>query len=515
MQTNHRLKSPWRLFCAGWACVLAGSLVAHLTQTAGGINVQDVRFSSRDGATLSALLYVPASASTTNKAPGVLAVHGYINSREAQSGFAIEFARRGYVVLALDQTGHGYSDPPAFGNGFGGPAALQYLRSLEMVDRDNIGMEGHSMGGWSVLAAAAEYPDDYRSMVLAGSSTGTPFAADGTPEWPRNVAVVFSLYDEFASLMWGTQRARDAADSAKLQTLFATKQTVATGQLYGDIHDGTARVLYQPPVTHPGDHISHAAIGHALDWFAQTLTGGVPLSSDNQIWFRKELGTALALAGFVMLLMGSFRLLLKLPGFKQLQKAPAPAAWERRTGRWWILAVALTTLPVATFYVFFKWAEAMLPPSAWLQQGITNQVLFWALANGLLGFAVSTIGRGKDARVASFATVGAVPSGLLAMLTIGVGYGAVALADRLFLVDFRFWFVGVKTLSLHQFGLALVYLLPFTLYFLVMLRGLTAVCQSLQTRVCARTWPTPSCSSAALLSFWVCSTPACSASAHY
>jgi prepilin-type processing-associated H-X9-DG protein len=31
--------------------------------------------------------------------------------------------------------------------GFGGPAALKYLRSLPMVDRANIGMEGHSLGG--------------------------------------------------------------------------------------------------------------------------------------------------------------------------------------------------------------------------------------------------------------------------------------------------------------------------------------------------------------------------------
>ena len=115
-------------------------------------------------------------------APGILAVHGYINSRETQDGFAIEFARRGYVVLALDQTGHGYSDPPAFANGFGGPDGLAYLRSLEFVDKNNIGLEGHSMGGWTVLAAATAMPNDYKSMVLEGSSTGKPFAAEGTPE---------------------------------------------------------------------------------------------------------------------------------------------------------------------------------------------------------------------------------------------------------------------------------------------------------------------------------------------
>jgi len=83
--------------------------------------------------------------------PGILAVHGYINSRETQHGFAIEFARRGYVALALDQAGHGYSDPPAFANGCGGPDGLAHLRSLDVVDKNNVGLEGHSMGG-SVLS---------------------------------------------------------------------------------------------------------------------------------------------------------------------------------------------------------------------------------------------------------------------------------------------------------------------------------------------------------------------------
>jgi fermentation-respiration switch protein FrsA (DUF1100 family) len=67
----------------------------------------DVRFIGTGGSPMSALLYVPPGATAAAPAPGILAVHGYINSRETQSGFAIEFARRGYVVLALDQTGHG------------------------------------------------------------------------------------------------------------------------------------------------------------------------------------------------------------------------------------------------------------------------------------------------------------------------------------------------------------------------------------------------------------------------
>jgi len=48
-------------------------------------------------------------------------------------------------------------------------------------------------------------------------------------------------------------------------------------------------------ITHPAEHISHEAIGYSLDWFAKTLQGGTPRSSDDQIWFRKEIGTLVAL----------------------------------------------------------------------------------------------------------------------------------------------------------------------------------------------------------------------------
>src|SRR5438045_4047163 len=210
------MRGRWSLAIVGVILILAGGLLAHFAQTSGGIRIEDVRFKGAKGNTMSALLYIPSNATEKTPAPGVLAVHGYINSRETQDGFAIEFARRGYVVVALDQTGHGYSDPPAFANGFGGPDGLAYLRSLPYVDKDNIGLEGHSMGGWTVLAAAAAMPNDYKSMVLEGSSTGKPFAADGTTTWPKNVALVFAQYEEFSTLMWGVDRAKDVVKSPKL-----------------------------------------------------------------------------------------------------------------------------------------------------------------------------------------------------------------------------------------------------------------------------------------------------------
>ena len=456
------------LAIVGLALILAGGFLAHAIRTSGGTAVSDVRFEGAEGVQMSALLYVPAGATAETPAPGILAVHGYINSREMQDGFAIEFARRGYVVLSIDQTGHGYSDGPAFSNGFGGPDGLRYLRSLPMVNPDQIGLEGHSMGGWTILAAADAMPDAYRSMVLQGSSTGAPFAPEGSPGWPRNLALVFSQYDEFSQIMWETDRALDAADSTKLQAVFGTDKRVVSGQVYGDIEAGTARVLHQPATTHPGNHISSTSIGHAVDWFAETLEGGDDLPASDQIWMWKEIGTGIGLIGFVMLLLGAFDALVRLPFFAVLRASPV-AAIEQRDRRWWRSFAINAAIPATLFYPAFIAAFFLLPASAFLPQAVTTQVTLWALATASVGlllarFSLPSLPQQSTDWLRSIA---------LAAATIAAGYAALLLVDQLFQTDFRFWVVAVKLPGPQHWLPVAIYLIPITLAFMVTLRAIT------------------------------------------
>ena len=466
------MRGRWSLAILGAVLILAGGLLAHFTQTAGGIRIEDVRFKGAKGNTMSALLYIPPNATPQIPAPGILAVHGYINSRETQDGFAIEFARRGYVVLALDQTGHGYSDPPAFANGFGGPDGLAHLRSLEFVDKTNIGLEGHSMGGWTVLAAATAAPNDYKSMVLEGSSTGKPFAAEGTTSWPRNVALVFAQYEEFSTLMWGVDKARDVTQSPKLWALFGTQGPVEPGKVYGDIAQGTARVLYTPAITHPAEHISHEAIGHSLDWFAKTLQGGTPRPVDDQIWFRKEIGTLVALIGFVALLIGAFDALLEAPMYSRLRlpeiadgTMPEHVA---ASGRRWTTAFILSAfIPALTYYPAFALGGTFVKPSALLPQGITNQILVWAVINGLIALALMRFAPKRASRSGIVAQ-----SVVIAIASVAIAYAALWLADLAFKIDFRFWIVALKLMSAKQLLIFLIYLVPFTAFFVIALHVL-------------------------------------------
>jgi pimeloyl-ACP methyl ester carboxylesterase len=461
------MRHSWKLFLIGAALILVGALLAHLTQTSGGIKIHDVRFTGTNATPMSGLLYVPNNATAKTPAPGILAVHGYINSRETQSGFAIEYARRGYVVLALDQTGHGYSGGFAFGNGFGGPDGLRYLRSLDIVDTNNIGMEGHSMGGGSILAAAQAYPNDYKSMVLEGSATRTLFSPPGDAAFPRNVAVVFSKYDEFSQMMWGVASGNQIVDSPKLLGLFGTDTTVVPQRVYGSIEEGTARALYIPATTHPGDHISHEAIGDSIEWFQKTLQGGTPLPRTDQIWLRKEIGTLISLIGFVLLLLGAFEVLLKQPYFAALAEPTVPVSY-RRDLKWWLMFALTALVPVLSFFYFFGLGAKWLPPSSWFPQGITNQVMVWALLNGaitlLLGLVLRRGSKGASSRW--------LPSLVIALATVGIGYVSLLLIDFLFKTDFRFWVVALKLLSLAQFKSFLIYLLPFTLFFIIAFRSL-------------------------------------------
>ena len=464
------MRKRWSLAIAGAVLILAGSLLAYFTQTSGGIRIQDVRFAGAKGNTMSALLYIPPNATAQTPAPGILAVHGYINSRETQDGFAIEFARRGYVVLALDQTGHGYSDAPAFANGFGGPDGLTYLRSLDVVDKANIGLEGHSMGGWTILAAAAAAPNDYKSMVLEGSSTGKPFAAEGTPSWPRNVALVFAQYEEFSTLMWGVEQARDVTQSPKLWALFGTQAAIEPGKVYGDIASGTARVLYTPAMTHPAEHISHEAIGYSLDWFAKTLQGGTPRPASDQIWFRKEVGTLMALIGFVALVIGVFDGLLEAPMFARLRlpEAALLPEFEAAQGRRWTAAFILSAfIPALTYYPAFALGGTFLAPSKFLPQGITNQILAWVVINALITLALMRLAPRRKNRSGIFGA-----SLLIAVASVAFGYAALWLCDLAFKVDFRFWIVALKLMNAKQFLIFLIYVLPITAFFVIALHVL-------------------------------------------
>lgn len=272
--------------------------------------------------------------------------------------------------------------------------------------------------------------------------------------------------------MWGVERARDVTQSPKLWAMFGTQGPVESGKVYGDIAQGTARVLFTPAITHPAEHISHEAIGYSLDWFAKTLQGGTPRPSDDQIWFRKEIGTLIALIGFVVLLIGAFDGLLEAPLFSHLRlpdiaDGTMPEHVAAKGGRRTTAFLLTALIPALTYYPAFALAGTFVKPSVYLPQGITNQIMVWAIINALITLALMPFAPKRASRAGII-----VPSILIALATVIVGYAALWLADLAFKIDFRFWIVALKLTSARQFLIFLIYLIPFTAFFVIALHVL-------------------------------------------
>lgn len=460
----------WRFFALGWALILAGAWLAHAIQTSGGVKVRDVRYPGEAGVAMSGLLYIPPGATAQRPAPAVLVSHGYINTREMQSPFAIELARRGFVVLAMDMTGHGFSGAAVGEQDFGGPASLRYLRSLPFVDKTQIGLEGHSLGGAPVMAAASAFPDGYRSVVLEGSTPGILGSKGAaTPTFPRNFALVFGRFDEFAEFMWQVPTGAAVPTSPRLAGIFGAEAPLEPGKVYGSIAEGTARVVYTPPVTHPWEHFSKAGVGHAVDWFQKTLSGEAsPRDPMAQIWIWKEVGTLAAFGGCVVLILGTFQLALRTPVFSALAQ-PGEAVQARRGGRWWLFFALTAAVPALTFFPFMKIGQVFFPMRLF-PEWIANQLTVWALLNAAITLVLGLVLRGPKP---AFQTRWLASAGV-AIVSVGMGYLSLVLVDAVFKVDFRFWVLGLKPLDARHALYALAYLPLWTAFFLVAIRALCA-----------------------------------------
>lgn len=466
------------LFVAAIALILVGGAVGWWGHTAGGeITIEETQIETEQG-TIDGYLYIPPEADVDDPAPGVLGIHGYINSKETQAPFAIELARRGHVVLAIDQTGHGYSDPPAFSQAWGGPPALEHLSEHELVDEDRIAIEGHSMGGWASVAAAAAHPDRYESVVLTGSSTGSAGAPEGDETFPRNLGVVYAEYDEFHWLMWETGTAPETPESEKLQLVFGTDERIETGQVYGDFGEGTARALYQPTTTHPGTHHSPTAVAQTVSWIERTVSGDSSLDPTDQIWHWKELGTALALLGgflFVFPVIGTLSRRSALSA--ATRPLPDPVA-DRDRG--WKLSVALTAvIPVVTYYPLMLIGSELLPVTAITPQNETNAIVVWILGNAAIIAALLGIWHLRSDR--TFAATrdryglalgdGAVTLGYSMAIAAAAALSVFVLlfaSDAIFGIDFRAWLLALKLPNSLHLRIGLGYLPAFLAFFLAL-----------------------------------------------
>ena len=290
-----------------------------------------------EGKVVSGILFKPDTATAENPAPAVVFTHGYLNNREMQLQNAIELARRGFVVLAVDREGHGNYENSGSQNALMATSGLydsaKYLYNLDYVDKDKIGISGHSMGGLqdaSVGIVSAGLIQSWSTFIMAGSDVSVGFLK--------------SQDDEFFFAEDGLSREWLSSDTAKeFIGITGSEDDVVNGGIYvngvltevagGEAAPGAFRAIYEVPgIVHYSVDGAEAVINFFYTAFG-TPEGRDYIEESNQTWWVKEMFSFIGMIALFVCIFPLVSLLLTTPFFRSLAAkkkeaavAPAPAA---------------------------------------------------------------------------------------------------------------------------------------------------------------------------------------------
>lgn len=164
-----------------------------------------VRFESFDGLEIPGIMYRPHNASADNPVPALVWVHGGPGgqSRVGYSATIQHLVNHGYAVYAANNRGssgygktffhmddrrHGEEDLRDI------VAAGHYLRSLDWVADDQVGVIGGSYGGYITAAALAFHPEEFEVGINIFGVTNWVRTLESIPPWWESFRE--ALYDE-------------------------------------------------------------------------------------------------------------------------------------------------------------------------------------------------------------------------------------------------------------------------------------------------------------------------------
>ncbi len=381
----------WLVFIISILVVFLSVGIAHGIQTGfGEIDVSlgtiETTYQTMDGKTKQGVvaykLYVPKTASATNRKGAVLLLHGYQNDHETSAAFALELARRNLVVMAIDEFGHGDTSISMINRGYvnrkvtvnygldsendktyveiggpsrykvmmnfsnmsffldkysqdeegnaildssmGGIASYAHLANLPFVDNKKMAVSGHSMGTWASWSVGATYSGTEiapKAIILQAGELFTKDAYDSSAISFPNVLLLTAKWDEFAMFRdYSKQTVNDSVIKNEITSEFLGVG-VGSGKwntTYGDFANGTARRRELIKTNHRLLTHNKKAIATTIEWLDQAIGLDTSIKNTNQVFWTKECLVLFATLASLTSSMALIMLLLKTPFFNSL-----------------------------------------------------------------------------------------------------------------------------------------------------------------------------------------------------
>ena len=477
--------------------MLISMVGASVVQTSGGkVSVEEVKFDTAFGSKMSAVIYKPKGADEANPAPGIVLVHGMYNNKEMQDANLVELSRRGYVVMAIDMFSHGDSDilDAADNLPMSGMAGLQYFLTLPYVDKERIGMSGHSMGGLNCDLATQMCRNEDGSAVVKALFLNCCFAtyAGGDGAYAdvygeTSVAILADQYDEFlfqevnsdgtALLPRDFIKSDNAQSFLNFGAALEDCEARESNTIYRQVNEGkeALRVVYTPAYNHPWSHFSKTGTAFTLEFFDEVLGNPVSIAPYNQVWQFKEFFNFVGLIGMAIFAVAVTLNLIDVGPFKELkvqEEVPARQVSQKRGSTTKAVAVISAVLSAILYIPIVTGIKGDTTARVVFSQASTFALGTWVAVSGLIlvigMIVIQSVNKGDGLTLDEMGVkIGGRQLGLTILVAAVASFLTfvwVILADLLFKTDFRIWFMAAKTMTWKLFFIALF---PNLLFFLV------------------------------------------------
>ncbi|MBR3301049.1 MAG: alpha/beta hydrolase [Firmicutes bacterium] len=480
-----RKKNIHRFFWIALALVIVLAFVNWGVVTGfGNVKITRTTITGPDGVPLSALVYIPSNATDETPAPAIMCTHGNAGNARNHESWAVEFARRGFVVMSIDQYGAGdsgqYLDSWALNEAamvYVADAYYNVLASMRNVDASKIIPAGHSMGCCTAKAMAVKHNT---LGVINASGMGMSFYGKELSEaWSKYTGNVLTTNGDVES-----PAEKFIADTMKAAPALEGRAGYSGGdieldKLYGSFESGNAFYAtrdYQR--IHEAAFVNQGAI-EKLIWFAQETVGqaNVPnyIEASNQIWMYKDyVGLAGILCFGALICAIALMLIEGVPAFSSV-KQPLPRNLGLRGKGFAISAICGIIFP---WIVLKTGTFGILTPKnknairAGFNLTYANVAFFTIIGLSVLGvltFILFCCIDGKKHKMTA-SDLGMTAYGekkvtfsyiwktiLVATATLAISFGLILLQETITGTDFYAWFFGFKSIPLFK----IPYFLPY------------------------------------------------------
>ncbi|MGI5901759.1 MAG: alpha/beta hydrolase family protein [Desulfitobacteriia bacterium] len=389
-----KFSTALRAFLIIMALLVVFTIIAWAVVSDGGkLKFYRTSMLGAHGETISTIVIAPDDLSSENKYPVAIFNHGAGSQGYQEFPYGIEYARRGFVSILIDDINCGESsmNPSGLPSGMYDPSffctLIDYAHAQNWCD-GRIVLSGLSAGASKAgEALKAGYADKVSCVVLAVGNT----SIECLPEYPTGVPVLYLNADsdwlsevfknsDLPTDEWAVNRVRNYTGDSDFEF----------DGIVGSFEDGTAFGAYRVHSTHENAYTSKTAHEAIHSFVQQAVPTGTELANDDLKYNAINIIYFIVVIFFI-LAIGQFAYLLTLcPLFYDKIHTKLPAAVGMPAGKRAGQFLMDFIPPFILFFLFTEWLNGTFSKlvKSVFPATFVNGIVFWLMVCGIFALIV-------------------------------------------------------------------------------------------------------------------------------